>query len=77
MQSLRLTIREAASSINRQFGGRLVPDWKLRRVVDALESSGSLDVQRIGTYRTVAANDVAVIAAELTRLGWIKPKLET
>jgi hypothetical protein len=72
MQVLRLTIREASQSIFRQYGGRPVPDWKLRRVVDVLESQGSLDVQRIGTYRTVSADDLWVIADELRRLGWLK-----
>ncbi|MBC7820025.1 MAG: hypothetical protein IAG10_24345 [Planctomycetaceae bacterium] len=71
---LRLTITEVAASIERQFG-RLIPVWKLRRVVDALESQESLDVQRIASYRTVAAVDVGVIAAELRQLGWLESEV--
>lgn len=72
MQTIRLTIKESAGSIQRQFGGRLVPDWKLRRVVDILEDQGSIDVQRVGTYRTIAGSDVAILANELRRIGWLK-----
>lgn len=70
-QDVRLTIREVGESIHRQYGGPLVPDWKLRRVVDGLESSGDLDVPRVGMYRTVSANDVCKIAVALQRLGWV------
>ena len=72
MQILRLTIRETAESIQRQFGGKQVPDWKLRRVVDAMEAADTLSVQRIGTYRTIADTDVRIIADELRRLGWLE-----
>ena len=72
MRTIRLSIRETAESIQRLYGGRLVPDWKLRRIVDSLESSDSLDVQRIGQYRTVSADDVGIIANELRRLGWLE-----
>ena len=65
-QQLRLTLTELARSVERQFG-RTVPVWKLRRIVDLLEAKDSLDVQRIGLYRTVAADDVHVIATELRR----------
>ncbi len=72
MQNIRLSIRETAESIHRLYGGRLVPDWKLRRIVDSLESAESLDVQRIGQYRTVSVDDVCIIANELRRLGWLE-----
>lgn len=68
---LRLTITEVAASFERQFG-RSFPAWKLRRLVDSLESQDSLNVQRIGLYRTVSADDVGIIANELRRLGWLE-----
>ena len=68
---IRLTIRELGESIQRQFGGRLIPDWKLRRVVDDLEQADTLNVQRVGRYRTVSAADVETIADELRRLDWL------
>lgn len=68
---LRLTITEVADSVERQFGRRF-PAWKLRRTVDLLEAQDSLDVQRIGLYRTVSADDVEIIANELRRLGWLE-----
>jgi|GEM_PF-1536482 hypothetical protein len=76
MKVIRLTIREASESIYRRFGGRRVPEWKLRRVVDVLESRGMLDVQRMGAYRTVAAEDVGILAAEMRRCGWHIPDAE-
>ena len=72
MQNIRLTIRETAESIQRLYGGRLIPDWKLRRIVDSLESKDSLDVQRIGMYRTVLADDVGIVANELRRMDWLE-----
>lgn len=71
-QDVRLTTRKAGESVHRQYGGTLVPDWKLRRVVDSLESQEKLDVQRIGNYRTIAADGVVVLADELRRLGWLE-----
>ena len=68
---LRLTIPEVADSIERQIGRRF-PAWKLRRIVDSLESADSLGVQRIGLYRTVSADDVCIIADELRRLVWLE-----
>ena len=58
-------------SIQRQFGGSLIPDWKLRRVVDSLEESDSLNVQRVGRYRTVSADHLGIIVEELRRLAWL------
>jgi hypothetical protein len=72
MHVLRLTIRETAAAVQRQYGGKLVPDWKLRRIVDAMETRDALQVQRIGPYRTIADVDVAKIATELERVGWLK-----
>ncbi len=69
--ALRLTITEVAGSIHRQFGQR-VPIWKLRRVIDDLETRGALNVQRVANYRTVSDCDVAIIADELRRLGWLE-----
>jgi hypothetical protein len=71
MTQLRLTLTEVAGSIERQHGRR-TPIWKLRRVVDYLESADSLDVQRVGNYRTIADGDVPIVAAELRRLGWLE-----
>ena len=75
MQNVRLTIRETAESIQRLYGGRLIPDWKLRRIVDSLESNDSLDVQRIGMYRTVSADDVGIVANELRRMDWLESEV--
>lgn len=72
MRTIRLSIRETAESIQRLYGGHIVPDWKLRRIVDALDSRDSLDVQRIGMYRTISADDVGIVADELHRVGWLK-----
>jgi hypothetical protein len=66
-ESLRLTIPEVASSIERQHGKR-PPIWKLRRVVDSLED---LDVYRAGNYRLVAEPDVSKIITELRRQRWL------
>jgi hypothetical protein len=77
MHVLRLTIRETAQAIQRQFGGALVPDWKLRRVVDAMESTDAISVQRVGTYRTIADSDVSIIASQLQQLGWIRTEVSS
>jgi hypothetical protein len=76
MQVIRLTIRESAEAIQRRCGGHVVPDWKMRRVVDALESTERLDVQRVGMYRTIAADDITVIVEELRRIAWL-PSVES
>ena len=68
---IRLTMRDVAESIQRQYGGEIVPDWKIRRVVDALESDDKIVVQRVGRYRTVSDKDVGTIATELHRLSWL------
>lgn len=68
---LRLTMTELVDSIDRQFGGR-VPIWKLRRVVDSLESQQRLEIQRIANYRTVCDSDIGIVADELRRLGWLE-----
>ena len=68
---LRLTLTELAASIGRQFGQQ-VPIWKLRRVVDTLESRDVLDVQRIANYRTVSDSDIEIVVKELQRIGWLK-----
>ena len=48
-----------------------LPDWKLRRVVDSLEESDLLNVQRVARYRTISADHLEVIADELRRLAWL------
>lgn len=68
---LRLTMMELSGTIARQFGPQ-IPIWKLRRVVDVLESQDALDVQRIANYRTISDGDVEIVVNELRRLGWIK-----
>ena len=70
---LRLTLTELGRSIERQFG-RQIPVWKLRRIVDSLESTDSLDVQRIGLYRTVSTDAVRVVADELAAWGGSKAR---
>ena len=67
-----LTMNDVVLSIHSQFNGKIIPHWKLRRVMDSLESSGSLSVQRIGGYRTISADDVHIVAEELQRLGWLE-----
>lgn len=64
---LWLTIPEMRGSLERKYG-KLVPDWKLRRVVDSLEN---LDVYRAGNYRLVSSDDVHIVADELRRLKWL------
>jgi len=66
--AVRLTITEAIASIARQYG-QAVPVWKLRRVFDAMEAAGTLDVQRVANYRTIDGDDIGKIADELKRLG--------
>lgn len=65
----RLTLTEVASLIGRK-SGREAPIWKLRRVVDILESQQKLEVHRVGNYRTIADTDVGVVTQELKRIGW-------
>ena len=69
--AIRLTITEAAASIERRFG-TTIPVWKMRRVVDSMESAGTLDVQRVANYRTISGDDVGTIASELQRIGWLE-----
>ena len=68
---IRLTMRDVAESIQRRYGGVIVPDWKIRRVVDDLEQDDMIVVQRVGRYRTVSDNDIKTIATELHRLSWL------
>jgi len=65
---LRITLSELADSIDRQFRQR-VPIWKIRRVVDLLESQKRLDVQRVANYRTISDGDIQIVVDELHRLG--------
>lgn len=74
-QILRLTARDIGDSIHHQYGGTLVPDWKLRRVIDSLESQHLVEVQRIGNYRTITSEDVCVVADALVRLGWLESEV--
>jgi len=69
MQVVRLTTRETSLAIQRQYGGKLIPEWKMRRVVDDLEARDIISVQRAGAYRTIADSDLQVIANELRRIG--------
>ena len=72
--AIRLTITEAAASIKRRFG-TTIPVWKMRRVIDSMESTGTLDVQRVANYRTISGDDVGAIASELQRLGWLESEV--
>ena len=75
MQTIRLTVREAAQAIQRQFGGPLCPDWALRRIVDGMGEAGLITVQRVGQYRTVLPEDLSPIAEELRRLGRLESEV--
>ena len=68
--ALRLTLTELAGSIGRRFG-REVPIWKLRRVVDVLESQDAISIQRVGNFRTISDADVGIVAEELRKIGWL------
>lgn len=65
---LRLTTPEVRDSIVRTTG-RQYSIQRTRRVIDALETEGVIDVQRVGLYRTVVASDVPRIADELRARG--------
>jgi hypothetical protein len=69
--SIRLTITELAASIERQYGTK-IPNWKLRRVLDSMESSRTIDLQRVAKYRTVCGDDVGIVASEPRRQGWLE-----
>ena len=68
MKAIMLTLPEIQGSIYRQFGCN-VPVWKLRRVIDVLESQGVIDIQRVANFRTVSDGDVPKIVEELRRIG--------
>jgi hypothetical protein len=70
-----LTISELGKSIKRQFGGKRVPDWKLRRVVDELEEIDAISVRRAARYRMILGRDVPIVAAALRRVGWLPDRL--
>ena len=70
-KQLRLTLTELGRSIQRQFGVS-IPIWKIRRIVDALESADSLHVERVALYRTLSTDDVGIVADELRRQGWLE-----
>ena len=65
----RLTLPQLAGLIGNQFK-RDIPVWKIRRVVDDLNSRDRLDVQRVGNYRTVSEDDAGIVSGELKRIGW-------
>jgi len=44
-----------------------LPDWKIRRAVDAL----GLDIPRAGRYRLVPRGVLGRLALELARRGWM------
>lgn len=71
-----LTTKQAADEIQRQYGGELVPDWKMRRTVDAMGQAGTIVVQRVQLYRMVDAGDISKIADELRQCGRL-PEAET
>ncbi len=67
---IRLTITGLAASIDRQYGAK-IPAWKLRRVLDSMDASGAIELQRVANYRTVSGDTVGRVADELQRLGWL------
>ena len=69
MQTIRLTVRETARSIQTQYGGTLCPDWALRRLIDEMDAAGIISIQRAGLYRTIAFEDLPLIVKQLKKLG--------
>lgn len=65
--STLLTIPQAAEAVS-QACGVFVPDWKVRRVVDALGT----EVHRAGLYRLVPRSMIGDIIKELRRQGWLQ-----
>jgi hypothetical protein len=66
---LRITLSELSERLGKRFD-RQVPVWKLRRIVDSLESQNILDVQRIANYRTISDGDINTVAEHFVRMGW-------
>jgi hypothetical protein len=60
-----LTVPQLAEELTRQTE-TLVPDWKARRVVDALAPN----LPRVVNYRLIPRTMVPAIIQELTRQGW-------
>ena len=44
-----------------------IPEWKIRRVVDALDDN----IPRAGRYRLVPRGTLATLTLELQRQGWL------
>ena len=56
----RLTLPQLAGLIGSRFK-RDIPVWKIRRVVDSLESLGAIEIQRVGNYRTISEGDAGTL----------------
>jgi hypothetical protein len=61
-----LTIGKLAAAIE-STSGHAVPEWKLRRVIDAFGA----DIPRAGLYRLVPDRMVGDVIVELRRQGWL------
>lgn len=68
---MRLTVNQAALEIQKQFGGDLQPDWRMRRVLDALDDANLISIERTVNYRTITSEEIPIVAAELKRRGLI------
>ncbi|MEI8022467.1 MAG: hypothetical protein WCH39_29930 [Schlesneria sp.] len=66
-----LTLQELAKRIEGDYSGVVIPQWKLRRVVDSLNNKGSIVIQRFGLCRAVSSECVTTVADELRRIGWM------
>jgi hypothetical protein len=70
---MRLTANQAAQEIQKQFGGELMPEWRMRRVIDAL--AASLTIELIGRYRTIPSEELPIVATELQPMELIPREL--
>ena len=66
------TTAEAARTLTDRMGVR-VPEWKVRRVSDALD----FEIQRFGPYRLLTANNLDAIEESLRESGWKGGKVTT
>ncbi len=66
--SHRITTGEARREVARLNGEPPVPDWRMRRTLDALAIAGKITLERIGQYRTISDADVPTVADELKQL---------
>ncbi len=66
--TLTLTTAEVVRSIKAKYGVELSV-WRIRRLFDSMELAGTLEVNRVCTYRVIDYADLDKIIVELQRLG--------